>query len=116
MSKNKEIGIKGESIAIDYLINKGYTIIERNFTFGRLEIDIIAKIKNTLVFIEVKSRQSNNFGYPDESVDSKKIDHILDCADHFIYQVQWDGDIRFDIISILYKPQLSIEHIEDAFY
>ena len=116
MSKNKEIGRKGESIAAEYLIGKGYTIIEKNYVYRRREIDIIAKIKNTLVFIEVKTRQSNSFGYPEESVNNQKIQHILDCADHYIYQMQWKGNIRFDIISILFKPDFSIEHIEDAFY
>jgi len=116
LNKNKEIGRKGESIAAEYLIGKGYTIIEKNYTYRRLEIDIIAKIRNTLVFIEVKTRQSNSFGYPEESVNNQKIQHVLDCADQYIYQMQWKGNIRFDIISILFKPDFSIEHIEDAFY
>lgn len=116
MSKNKEIGKKGESIAADYLIQKGYTLLERNYRYRRFEIDIIAQIKNTIVFIEVKTRQSLNYGYPEEAIDNRKIDHILDCADHFINQNQWIGNIRFDIISILFEPEFSIEHIEDAFY
>jgi putative endonuclease len=116
LSKNKEIGRKGEALATEYLINKGFIILERNYRFGRLEIDIIGQIENTIVFIEVKTRQSKKYGYPDEAVDDKKTDHILSCADHFIYQNQWNGDIRFDIISIILKPEISIEHIEDAFY
>ena len=116
LSKNKEIGRKGESIAVDYLIRKGYTIIEKNYSYRRFEIDIIAKQKNTIVFVEVKTRQTSSFGFPEESVDNRKIKHILNCADHYIYQIQWTGNIRFDIISILFKPSLSIEHIEDAFY
>ena len=116
MSKNKEIGRKGESIASDYLINNGYTLLEKNYKFHRYEIDIIAKTESTIVFIEVKTRQSYNFGYPEEAVDSRKIDNILECADHYIYQTQWKGDIRFDIISILLEPELSIDHIEDAFF
>lgn len=116
MSKNKEIGRKGESLAVEYLINKGFIILERNYRYGRLEIDIIAKIKNVIVFIEVKTRQSKRFGYPEEAVDNRKSDHILTCADHYIYQNQWTGDIRFDIISIFLKPVILIEHIEDAFY
>ena len=116
MSKNKEIGRKGEALAVEYLINKGFIILERNYKYGRLEIDIIGQIKNTIVFVEVKTRRSKRYGYPEEAVDDKKTDHILSCADHFIYQNQWDGDIRFDIISIILKPEISIEHIEDAFY
>jgi putative endonuclease len=116
LSKNKEIGRKGESIAVDYLIRKGYTIVEKNYAYRRFEIDIIAKQKNTIVFVEVKTRQTTNFGYPEESVDNEKIQHILKCADHFIYQNQWTGNIRFDIISIMFKPRISVEHIEDAFY
>ena len=116
MNKNKEIGIKGESIAAEYLIKKGYTLLEKNFRFRRSEIDLIAKTGNTIVFIEVKTRHSTNYGYPEEAIDNNKIDHILECADHYIYQNQWKGDIRFDIISILLQPELSIDHIEDAFY
>ena len=116
MSKNKEIGRKGEALAAEYLRDKGFTILERNYRYGRLEIDIIGQIKNTIVFIEVKTRRSNRYGYPEEAVDNKKTDHILSCADHYIYQNQWAGDIRFDIISIFLKPEISIEHIEDAFY
>jgi len=116
LSKNKEIGRKGEALAVEYLINKGYIILERNFKHGRLEIDIIGQIKNTIVFIEVKTRQSIRFGYPEEAVDDRKSDHILSCADHYIYENQWKGDIRFDVISIFLKPEISIEHIEDAFY
>ncbi len=116
MSKNKEIGRKGEALAVEYLINKGFIILERNYKYGRLEIDIIGQIKNTIVFVEVKTRRSKRYGYPEEAVDDKKTDHILSCADHFIYQNQWNGDIRFDIISVILKPEISIEHIEDAFY
>lgn len=116
MNKNKEIGRKGESLAVEYLINKGFIVLERNYRYGRLEIDIIAKTKNVIVFIEVKTRQSKRFGYPEEAVDNRKSDHILTCADHYIYQNQWTGDIRFDIISIFLKPEILIEHIEDAFY
>jgi len=116
LSKNTEIGRKGESLAAEYLINKGFNILERNYRYGRLEIDIIAEIDNVIVFIEVKARQSKRFGYPEEAVDNRKTDHILTCADHYIYQNQWTGDIRFDIISIFLKPEILIEHIEDAFY
>jgi putative endonuclease len=116
LSKNKEIGRKGESIAVDYLIKKGYTILEKNYKFHRFEIDIIAKNKNTIAFIEVKTRQNRNFGYPVDAVGNKKIDNILKCAGHYIYQTQWKGNIRFDIISILKEPEFSIEHIEDAFF
>jgi putative endonuclease len=116
LSKNKEIGRKGEALAVEYLINKGFIILERNYRYGRLEIDIIGQIENTIVFVEVKTRRSKRYGYPEEAVDDKKTDHILSCADHFIYQNQWNGDIRFDIISVILTPQVLIEHIEDAFY
>jgi putative endonuclease len=116
LSKNTEIGRKGEFIAMDYLIDKGYIILERNYKYHRYEIDIIAKMESTIVFFEVKTRKGHSFGYPEEAVDNSKIDHILDCADHYIYQNQWQGNIRFDIVSILLEPEVSITHIEDAFY
>ena len=116
MSKNKEIGRKGESIAIDYLRKKGYSVIHKNYRYRRYEIDIIAMTENTVVFIEVKSRNSLDFGHPEEAIGNSKIEHILRCADHYIHHNHWEGDIRFDIISILYDQKPVIEHIEDAFY
>ncbi len=116
MSKNKEIGNKGESIAAKYLNRLGYRIITTNYRFEKTEIDIIAREEDVLIFIEVKTRKSLNYGLPEDAVDNKKIENILDCANYYINITHWTGPIRFDIISIMLFPEISINHLKDAFY
>ncbi len=116
MSKNKEIGKKGESVAIDYLLSLGYSIREVNYYHRKKEIDIICEIDQTLVFVEVKTRRSSKFGMPEEAVDDRKIENILDCAGHYIERNRWKGAIRFDIIALQVGADVSIDHIKDAFY
>ena len=116
MNKNKEIGRKGESVAADYLKNNDYRIIERNFRKYRKEIDLIALHEKLLVFIEVKTRFSNAYGPPEDSVDDRKIEHILECANHYIEDSGWEGKIRFDIITVRSSDWSMLTHIKDAFY
>ena len=116
MSKNKEIGIKGELAATNYLIRSGYVIRERNYTFDRLEIDIIAEKENTLIFVEVKTRTSRLYGEPVEAVTPAKIDNILTCAEHYIDSINWEQPIRFDIISVYLNTGMQIRHLQDAFF
>ena len=74
--EKKEFGNKGEDIAIEYLEKRGYIILERNFYCRQGEIDIIAKDKNEIVFIEVKSRSSIQYGCPSEAVNKQKIKEL----------------------------------------
>lgn len=109
-------GQQGETLAADYLEKKGYQIITKNFRYKRAEIDIIARKGSLLVFVEVKARSSSTFGFPEEFVDKKKVSLIMEAADHYINVHQWEGLIRFDIVSVMLKPPVSIHHFEDAFY
>jgi len=114
---NKEVGKKGEDEAVKYLTGKGFEILERNFRFGRNEVDIIARLENLLVFIEVKMRSSNLFGYPETFVSDSQVERILDTAEEYQHRINWSGDIRFDIISIEKEDLKSkITHFEDAFH
>ena len=117
MPNNKTLGDRGEKMAADYLMRSGYSIIQTNYRTSHLEIDIIAQQGKTLVFIEVKSRSTHYFGYPENAVNSKKKDHLINAANDFIHSWDWKGDIRFDIISILLQDNLlkELEHIKDAF-
>ena len=76
MKSKKDLGEKGEAIAIDYLKDRGYNILQTNFRSKFGEIDIIAKDKDTLVFIEVKTRTSKQFGLPEESIRPWKLKTI----------------------------------------
>lgn len=111
-------GIDSESIAIEYLLDKGYKIVKRNFKFGKSgEIDIIARHGNVLVFIEVKSRKSYEYGSPAESVPQSKRNSIFHAARGYLYVNKLDNiESRFDFIGIDLRNQPPIiEHIENAF-
>ena len=114
---NQEKGKKGEDLASRYLESKGYQIRERNFRFGRNEIDIIAQKDGILIFIEVKLRTSSNFGFPEEMLKEAQKERIISAAQEYIFEIDWEQDIRFDIIAILQNKSIfEIEHFEDAFY
>lgn len=116
---SKYIGDIGESAACDYLTEKGYAIIKRNFRLKCGEIDIIAKKDTTTVFVEVKTRRSAAYGQPSEYVDLRKQAKIRKTAMCYIKSL--DTDMRFDVIEVLYKEfhgnfeMTSINHIQNAF-
>ena len=118
MAKHNQLGRSGEELASSYLQAKGYEILARNYRFKRAEIDIIAQLGKLLVFIEVKTRGSDKHGFPEEFVSTKKVNLFLLAADEYIYQHNWQHDIRFDIISLTATPsgKFSIHHVEDAFH
>ncbi|MCK5701119.1 MAG: YraN family protein [Cyclobacteriaceae bacterium] len=116
MSKNKELGIEGEQLAKDYLKKDEWLIMEMNYRYRRSEIDLIASKNDLLIFVEVKTRSNTAFGLPEQFVDKKKAENIMKAADHYILEKDWTGNIRFDIISIIKKESIELEHIEDAFY
>lgn len=110
------LGEKGEGIAVSFLKKNGYSIIERNYrnTFG--EIDIIARDNETLVFIEVKTRESMEFGLPFESVTMRKRKKIAKVALSYLKRFDEVPSCRFDILSICYKNNSpAFELIRDAF-
>ena len=115
MGNNKELGAEGERLAGEYLEQKGYKVLERNFRFKRAEVDIIAQKENLLVFVEVKYRKNNSFGYPEEFVSERKIELIHLASEHYVEKMDWKGNIRFDVIGIIKKSIPEIEHLEDAF-
>lgn len=113
MTHNIIFGKKGEDLASEFLRNKGYTILQRNFRAERGEIDLIATKENFLVFVEVKRRKNNFFGFPEEAVNAQKEEMILNTAQFFLDRNEWEGEIRFDIIAITGDKE--IEHFIDAF-
>jgi len=116
MAEHNNTGRLGEMLAVDFLQSKGYEIVELNKRFGRAEVDIIAIIGLETVFIEVKTRSSNVFGYPEESIDKKKIDLLGRAAEAYVHENPHISEIRFDLISIIIGLESQeITHIEDAF-
>lgn len=109
-------GQKGEQAAARYLEENGYIIARRNYRYRRAEVDIIATQGDVLVFVEVKTRSSAVFGFPEEAVSTHKEAQLLSAAEEYIYQTDWQKEVRFDIIAITLTPKLEIHHIEDAFH
>ncbi len=118
MAKHNELGKQGEQIARELLSAKGYSIIETNFRVGKAEVDIIAKIGNTYVFAEVKTRTSEFFGLPESFVSNKKQNLFAKAASAFCDTHNFtDIEIRYDILSVIINQyEQKIEHFEDAFF
>ncbi len=116
MAKHNELGKRGEELAVQYLTENGYEILERNWRNKHKEIDIIAKDGETLVVVEVKTRQSDDHGEPDLAVTRQKQTRLIYAANAYIFNNGLDVSTRFDVISIFFNNGSPvIDHIEDAF-
>ncbi len=118
-TRNREIGDIGENLAVKHLELEGYTILERNWRYRKAEIDIIAKDKEALVFVEVKTRSYDYYGQPEEFVHANQEALIIDAGQRYMEQIGHEWEIRFDIIAIILKkaPQKAeIKHFKDAFF
>lgn len=101
MESNREKGFAGEEIAARFLRKNGYQILERNYRTKSGEIDIIASKKRTIVFVEVKTRNTDEFGCPAEAVNSKKLHKLEIAANHYIQKKHLESvPFRFEIVSI----------------
>lgn len=109
-----EIGNMGESLAVKYLERLGYTIIERNFMAKQGEIDIIAREKKELVFVEVKTRTNMKFGKPVEAINEIKQKHLISTVKYYLYCKQLENEfVRIDVIEIyLNKNKYKVNHIK----
>ena len=116
MADHNETGKKGESIAVEYLQEKGYTIIEKNWHNHHQEIDIIATKGNELVIVEVKCRKGDPLIEPHAAVNYSKQNLLIKATNAYIQRKNIDMETRFDIISITIGNETIIEHIENAFY
>jgi putative endonuclease len=117
MAEHNDLGKKGEEFAADFLQKNGYEILQKNYTFQKAEIDIIAQKGNILAVIEVKTRSSLLYGLPQDFVKPKKIQLLVKAINHYIEKENLDVNVRFDVIAISKKDeQFSLEHLEDAFY
>lgn len=113
--RREKKGIIGENHAVKYLESQGWKIKERNYRSGRNEIDIIAVEGDLLVFIEVKWRKNNSFGFPEEFVSSAQIERIGKAAEDYIFEINWQKDIRFDVIALMgEKSNIELEHLKDV--
>lgn len=118
MSVHNDLGREGEAIAKRFLLDLGYETLDENWIYQKAEIDLICLYESVIVFVEVKTRHSSLFGTPDTFVDDLKIKHLTRAAEAYLQIVDFHGEIRFDIVSILYENEdkYKLSHIKDAFW
>lgn len=119
MYKKKSIGKFGEELACKYLECKNYKIMDRNFSCKQGEIDIVAfdKDSNEIVFFEVKTRTSFNYGFPAEAVNNAKKRHILNSAKYYLYIKKMENSfVRMDVIEVvIYNGKYKLNHLKNVF-
>jgi putative endonuclease len=116
MAKHLDIGREGEKFATRYLDEKGYTILERNWRYRHKEIDIIARLDNRIIIVEVKVRQRIGGERLEEHITRQKQRYLISAANAYILKNRLDMGVRFDIILLTGKPNnFTLEHLEDAF-
>ena len=115
-TNKKALGKNGEELAVHYLKNEGFRILETNWIYRHKEIDIIAETEGFLVIVEVKSRNINFLETPGEMINRKKQQFLIEAAEAYIFQYNIEKETRFDVIIIVFDHQRStITHIDDAF-
>jgi len=116
MAAHNDLGKEGEEMACRWLADRGYIILEKNWKNRHEEIDLITRLDDQIVFIEVKTRSSLKYGNPEDAVSLKKQRNLVNAGHEYILKHQIDLEAQFDILSILIidkKPH--INHIERAF-
>lgn len=118
MAEHNILGKHGEAWAVQFLIEHNFNILAVNWRHSYYEIDIIAFKENMLHFIEVKTRHNNEFTYPEESVNRKKMNHLKMAADYFLEQNAQYKWIQYDVIAIMAADNFpaQIEFIEDVYF
>ena len=111
-------GRRGEDIAHRYLQSLGYLVVARNYAAAtaKAELDIVARDGGTIVFVEVKTRSTDEFGAPDRAVDEEKRRHIVRAAQAYLRRARagWE-QARFDIVNVVLDKNEAVEHLRDAF-
>jgi putative endonuclease len=117
MAKHYDLGIEGEQIALEFLLNNGYLVLEKNYRYKKSEIDLIVKKDSTIAFVEIKTRSNTVFDLPENAVNAKKIEKLQEGALHYIEINDLKEEVRFDILTIIKNAdKIEINHIIDAFW
>lgn len=118
MAEHNDLGKWGEDVALAYLLDQGYHLLDRNWHQGHRDLDLIMQQDDTLVIVEVRTRRNNLFMDPEQTVDALKMLSLSKAANAYIRLHRISLNIRFDIVAITGTPSsdFTINHIEDAFY
>ena len=111
MAQHNTIGKLGEELARKYLESKGYGILEQNYKTRRGEIDLIAKHKNELIIIEVRTKHHEQFGTPEETIDYKKRLRLLRNANAYIAKIKHTGLCRIDAVCVVIDENKGLRRI-----
>ncbi|TAJ13559.1 endonuclease [Marinilabiliaceae bacterium JC017] len=117
MAEHNRLGEKGEDIAAEFLADKGYRILARNWRFKQKEIDLIAQKDDFLVIAEVRTRSTDGWENPKDSITNAKIRFLVDATEAYIIGNDVELEVRFDVITLIPRGKgWKIEHIEEAFH
>lgn len=118
MAEHNDLGKWGEDVALAYLLDQGYRLLDRNWHQGHRDLDLVMQQDDTLVIVEVRTRRNNHFMDPEQTVDALKMLSLSKAANAYIRLHRISLNIRFDIVAITGSPSsdFTINHIEDAFY
>jgi putative endonuclease len=114
MATHNDFGKQGELMAEQFLVNKGYKIIARNYRFGKGEIDLISTHQDMLIFVEVRARKDEEIIRVTDTISKKKKHLLLKTANHFVEQRDIDLECRFDVITLIGYGKPTIQHIQEA--
>jgi putative endonuclease len=115
VSDKIKTGNIGETLAAEFFVEKGFKILERNYRHGHAEIDLIVQREDWVLFIEVKTRSTFEYGEPEDFVTHRKVQKMYEAAEEWIFSTDWRGHIRFDIVSVKLTGGVpEIRHFEDA--
>jgi putative endonuclease len=116
MAEHIEKGRKSEEIAAEYLSDHGFEVLDTNFRYKKKEIDIICKLDNFLVIVEVKTKSFWSEEKPGDLVKFGKQHYLIEATEAYMMKKNIDLEVRFDVIFVVYKyEEIIIEHIKDAF-
>ena len=116
-NNNQKLGQWGEELACDYLSKNGYKILKKNYKNNYGEIDIIAKKKGTIIFIEVKTRSGRSFGLPEEAVNGIKQEKLIRVSEKYILDNKVKGNYQIDVIAIekdSVTSKIDLRHIRNS--
>ena len=117
MATHQHTGNLGEDMAVEYIAQKGYRLLHRNWRHSHWEVDLIAEKEEVLHFIEVKTKRSKKFGNPEDQVNKKKIRNLINASEEYLYQNPEWKRIQFDVLAITMLKDTDVEYffIEDVY-
>lgn len=117
MAFHNDLGREGEEVAKKHLIKNGYKLLNSNYRFKHLEIDLIMKDDQFLIIVEVKTRTNNQLVSPESALTRKKQKQLIRAANQFIIENNIDLEVRFDLVTVVGSSRKwNINHLKDAFY